>query len=86
MNANHRITVVNICRDMVLMMMMMFIEDQKKPTWMTSIQNYLDLEILGLGEVEEGEGSQEEEEDGDVDAVGVASCHHAALGGQSWDL
>ena len=47
---------------------------------MTSSQNYLDLEILGLGEVEEGEGSQEEEEDGDVDAVGVASCHHAALG------
>ena len=55
---------------------------------MTSIQNYIyiDLKILGLGEVEEGEGSQEEEEDGHVDAVGVASCHHAALGGQSWDL
>ena len=47
---------------------------------MTSIQNYIDLEILGLGEVEEGEGSQEEEEDGHVHAVGVASCHHAALG------
>ena len=36
----------------------------KKPTWKTSTQIYLDLKILGLGEVEEGEGSQEEEEDG----------------------
>ena len=51
----------------------------KKPTWKTSIQIYLDLEILRLGEVEEGEGSQEEEEDGHVHAVGIAPCHHAAL-------
>ena len=58
----------------------------KKPTWKTSSQNYIDLKILGLGEVEEGEGSQGEEEDGHVHAVGVAPCHHAALGGQSWDL
>ena len=54
----------------------------KKPTWKTSTQIYLDLKILGLGEVEEGEGSQEEEEDGHVHAVGIASCHHAALGSE----
>ena len=58
----------------------------KKPTWKTSSQNYIDLKILGLGEVEEGEGSQEEKEDGHVDAVGVASCHHAALGGSQLGL
>ena len=65
--ANHRITVVNIWRDLYGNEFSARCKQQK------------DLEVLGLREVEECKRAKGDEEDGNVRPVGVSPCHWASL-------